>query len=119
MGGALALHTGYHIETDVAGVFACSSFLNRRSIVYDSLANRKKSDGKLPDLLMFHGDRDSLVPAIWGQKTFTELQTLGIDAKYVSVKNTFHELKTSELLELQEWILNKLPPLENDLLNKL
>lgn len=120
MGGALAMHTGYHIETNLAGVFACSSFLNSRSIVYDSLANRKQTDnGHLPELLMFHGDRDTLVPENWGHKTFVELQKFGIAGKFVPVKNTFHELKNCELLELQEWIVNKLPPLENDLQNKL
>lgn len=121
MGGALAIHTGYHIDTNLAGVFACSSFLNRRSIVYDSLANRKHNDNghQLPELLMFHGDRDTVVPHDWGHKTFLELQKFGISGKFVPVKNTFHELKNSELLELQEWIVNKLPPLENDLPNKL
>jgi phospholipase/carboxylesterase len=56
MGGALALHTAFHLNLDLAGVFACSSFINHGSIVYDSLKDRKM-DQKLPELLMFHGDR--------------------------------------------------------------
>lgn len=56
MGGALSLHTAYHVEQNLAGVFACSSFLNDGSIVYDSIKNRS-SDQKLCNLLMFHGDR--------------------------------------------------------------
>ena len=35
MGGALALHFGYRFCTDLAGVFAMSSFLNEKSSVYD------------------------------------------------------------------------------------
>jgi phospholipase/carboxylesterase len=56
MGGALALHTAFHLHTNLAGVFACSSFLNHGSVVYESLAARK-ADKELPELLMFHGDR--------------------------------------------------------------
>lgn len=59
MGGALALHAGYHLNHEIAGVFAMSSFLNNNSIVYDSIRNRKTLT--LPKLLMFHGDR-----WVWG-----------------------------------------------------
>lgn len=55
MGGALALHTGYHLNQELGGVFAMSSFLNQNSIVYDSIKNSKSN--RLPKLLMFHGDR--------------------------------------------------------------
>lgn len=57
MGGALALHSAYHLNTELGGVFACSSFLNKGSIVYDSIRNRKDKTSALPELLMFHGDR--------------------------------------------------------------
>ncbi|XP_055613838.1 lysophospholipase-like protein 1 [Uranotaenia lowii] len=56
MGGALALHTAYHLNRDLAGVFAISSFLNTGSIVYDSVGSITEGE-KLPDLLMFHGER--------------------------------------------------------------
>lgn len=56
MGGALALHTAYHLNRDLAGAFAISSFLNTGSIVYDSLGCVTE-DERLPDLLMFHGER--------------------------------------------------------------
>lgn len=118
MGGALGLHTGFHVNRNLAGVFACSSFLNNDSIVYESLRNI--SDGeKLPKLLMFHGDRDSLVPADWGKKTFDQLSSLGVKGDFVILKNTMHELKIKEMVELQQWISDVLPPLESDLANKL
>ncbi|KAG4070003.1 hypothetical protein HA402_013663 [Bradysia odoriphaga] len=117
MGGALALHTGYHVNTDVAGVFACSAFLNKDSIVYESLKN--KPHGKLPELLMFHGDRDTLVRPEWGSTTFNKLQEMGVEGEFVSVKNTLHELKVKELVQIQEWLAKILPPIENDVSNKL
>jgi phospholipase/carboxylesterase len=55
MGGTLALHTGYHLNQNLGGVFALSTFLNAQSIVYDSLES--KSSSQLPPLKMFHGER--------------------------------------------------------------
>lgn len=118
MGGALALHTGYHINQSVGGVFACSSFLNRNSIVYEHLKTRE-ADVQIPELLMFHGARDQLVPMVWGDETFKNLTELGIKGEYIPIKNTMHELKTAELTKLEEWIMEKLPPIETDLQNKL
>ena len=55
MGGCLALHTAYHLNSSVGGVFALSSFLNNKSIVYESLERTKST--ALPPLRMFHGER--------------------------------------------------------------
>lgn len=110
MGGALAMHTGYHLNTDLGGVFACSSFLNHDSIVYDSLKTPKST---LPELRMFHGDKDTLVPMEWGQQSFKKLEQLGVKGTFTPLKNTMHELKKRELVDIQEWILAKLPPLDN------
>lgn len=35
MGGALAMHLAYRYKTGIAGCFAMSSFLNKRSLVYE------------------------------------------------------------------------------------
>lgn len=120
MGGALALHTGYHVNRDLGGVFVCSGFLNTSSIVYDSLkAIHADEKAKLPPLIMYHGERDSLVPLDWGKKTYEQLTALGVKGKFIELKNTMHELKTNEILEIQEWIAQLLPPLDSDLANKL
>lgn len=120
MGGALAMHIGYHCNPKVAGVIACSSFLNRGSIVFDSLKNRSADQSSsLPDLLMFHGLRDDLVPAKWGQESFDKLVELGVKGEFVPLKNTLHELKKVEMQQIRTWILEKLPPIESDLNNKL
>ncbi|CAD7089069.1 unnamed protein product [Hermetia illucens] len=119
MGGALAMHIGYHVNTEIAGVFACSSFLNRGSIVYDSLANRKSPNSPLPELLMFHGDRDSLVPAEWGEETFNELKKLGVNGDFHLLKNAMHELKAKQMMQLQEWINRILPEYSSGVENKL
>ncbi|XP_064554458.1 lysophospholipase-like protein 1 [Drosophila montana] len=119
MGGALALHTCYHLYTGMAGVFAHSSFLNRQSVVYESLENYKAPKNTLPELLMFHGERDTLVPLEWGLETFESLQKQGIEGTFTPLKSTLHELKKRSLLDLEEWILKKLPLFSTDISNKL
>lgn len=109
MGGALAMHTAYHLNTQLGSAFALSSFLNRDSIVYDTLKSRNFPESALPELRMFHGGRDTLVPIEWGQETFDKLLKLGVKGSFTPLKNTLHELKTQELLDLEEWILKKLP----------
>lgn len=46
MGGALALHTGYRWDHNLAGVFAFSSFLNDESVVYQDLKKSSKDKCK-------------------------------------------------------------------------
>lgn len=121
MGGALALHSGFHVNQELAGIFACSSFLNDNSLVFETLSTKKtlENPGPLPKLLMFHGDRDNLVPLSWGKESFDELVQLGVDGQFKPLKNTLHELKANELRDAHEWIVEQLPPLDSDIVNKL
>lgn len=41
MGGALALHTAYRWDRNLAATFAFSSFLNDNSVVYDEVKQVK------------------------------------------------------------------------------
>lgn len=121
MGGTLALHSGFHANHELAGVFALSTFLNDNSVVFRTLLARQnqQNPSDLPKLLYFHGDRDTLVPMSWGKETFEELLSLGVSGEFKTLKNAFHELKANEILETQDWILKLLPPLENDIVTKL
>jgi phospholipase/carboxylesterase len=42
-----------------------------------------------------------------------------VEGDFTPLKNTLHELKKSELLDLEKWFQELLPPLESDLHNKL
>lgn len=55
MGGCLAMHTGFHLNQSLGGVFALSAFLNNNSVVYETLDGLKGQS--LPKLKTFHGDR--------------------------------------------------------------
>lgn len=119
MGGALAFHTALHVNRELAGVFTCSSFLNDDSLVFESLRSNQQNAATFPKLLMYHGEHDSLVPMSWGKETYDELIRLGVNGEFKTLKNALHELKASELLEIQEWITKLVPPLESDIHNKL
>ncbi|KAH8306131.1 hypothetical protein KR018_002153, partial [Drosophila ironensis] len=118
MGGAVALHAGYHLRPELAGVFAHSAFLNRGSVVYESLQNRGNG-GSLPELRMFHGERDTVVPEEWGSETYDALTSLGVRGSFETIRNTLHELKTSSMKDMEQWIQDKLPPLDTEAKNKL
>ncbi|XP_018579600.1 lysophospholipase-like protein 1 [Anoplophora glabripennis] len=108
MGGALALHTAYRFNPGLAGVFTLSSFLNNKSAVF----NEPKA--LETPLYMCHGDRDTLVPISWGQKTHKDLTNIGINGEFIPLQNTMHELKKNEMEGLLQWIQKILPPLESD-----
>lgn len=55
----------------------------------------------------------------WGTSTFSKLQEMGVSGEFVTIKNTMHELKTKELVQIQEWLTKILPPVESDINNKL
>ncbi|XP_050070889.1 lysophospholipase-like protein 1 [Anopheles maculipalpis] len=115
MGGALAMHTGYHLNRDLGGVFAISSFLNNGSIVYDSLGCISE-DEKLPELLMMHGERDTLVPLEWGQTTFDELAKLGVRGQFVPHRTALHEIKKDQLLRVIDFVQKIIPEPTDDYL---
>ncbi|XP_004626997.1 lysophospholipase-like protein 1 [Octodon degus] len=106
MGGCMALHLAYRSHRDVAGVFALSSFLNKASAVYQAL---QKSDGVFPELFQCHGTADELVLHSWGEETNSLLKSLGVNTKFHSFPNVYHELCKTELQQLKSWILTKLP----------
>lgn len=119
MGGCIALHLAYHLFTELAGVFAFSTYLSYDSVVFDSLSSRDTCDAHLPKLLMIHGDKDELLLYKWGQIAFRELTRLGVHGEFLTLKDVKHEMKTSQLLYLEKWINNILPPLETDITHKL
>lgn len=60
-----------------------------------------------------------MVPLEWGKSSFDKLQKLNVEGEFVSLKNTMHELKKRELLELVDWIGKTLPQVDDVPQNKL
>lgn len=120
MGGAVALHTAFNVNNNLAGVFTLSSFLNMDSSVFSNLAKLNVSQlSKLPKLLMYHGDSDKTVLYSCGKYAYDKLTELGVKAEFKTVPHLDHDIKFAQLIEVQKWIVNILPPLTTDLPNKL
>ncbi|KAG7164132.1 lysophospholipase-like protein 1 [Homarus americanus] len=111
MGSSLAMQMGYRFRKDIGGVFVLSSFLNQHSKVYEALES--SPDDSRPPLFMCHGEKDDVVPYVWGEHTFKELQRRGVPGEFKSFLNLYHAVNKEELIMLQEWILQQLPPLQN------
>lgn len=103
-GGALALHTGYHVNQSLAGVFAHSSYLNHNSVVFDSLKS-----SSVPELRMYHGTEDPILEFNWGRQTFDKLQQMGVSGTFTKLNNVAHQLDNRALVDIENFILKKLP----------
>ncbi|KAB7494708.1 Lysophospholipase-like protein 1 [Armadillidium nasatum] len=110
MGGAMSLHLGYTFHPELAGIFCMSSFLYKKSKVYESLS---KSSKQLPPLFMAHGDADDLVSFSWGRATFDKLTELGVKGVFHSLPHVEHEHSKEEILSLKQWIMDLVPPNAN------
>ncbi|MBN3325618.1 LYPL1 protein, partial [Atractosteus spatula] len=110
MGGAMALHLACRFHTDVAGVFALSSFLNKDSVVYQAI---QQSETPLPELFQCHGKADELVLYQWGEDTNNLLKARGMKTSFHAYSDLYHELSRPQLEQLKSWILQKLP-LDNE-----
>ncbi|CAH2103166.1 unnamed protein product [Euphydryas editha] len=107
MGGALALHTAYRWESNLAGVFAFSSFLNDNSSVYEEL--KKSNKNVSVPLLQIHGNADDLVDISWGQATFNELKALGVQGEFYVMERLGHSINKRGLHIIKDWIEKLLP----------
>ncbi|XP_031432435.1 lysophospholipase-like protein 1 [Clupea harengus] len=111
MGGAMALHLACRNHPEVGGVFALSSFLNKDSVVYQAVDDRKGHP--LPELFQCHGSSDELVLHEWGEQTGALLRKAGMSVSFHTLPGLHHQLCAPELELLRAWLLRKLPPEEH------
>lgn len=121
MGAIYALHVAYRTHPEVGGVFALSPYLAYDSSVYESLEANQSAfyPHRPPKLLLLHGLDDDVVPHYWCTYMYRELIRLGVPIDFQSLKGIRHEIRMSELLKLEQWARELLPPLVSDLCSKL
>lgn len=107
MGGSLSYHTAFKWDTNLAGVFVMSSFLNHYSTVYQELQNDVRMS--VPPLLQIHGESDYLVPFNWGQTTFNRLKELGVQGEFYAMGRLGHSINRRGMTIVKEWIEKQLP----------
>lgn len=114
MGAIYALHVGYRTHPHVGGVFALSPYMAYDSDVYESLEAHPPATTPRPKLLLLHGEDDDVVPFAWCTYVYRELTRLGVPIEFRSLKGIRHEIRLSELLKIEQWARELLPPLATD-----
>lgn len=108
MGAAMAYNFGLrYIQEKFPGkkvvkVFALSGFLQNDSRVF-GLLNVENA----PEIFIYHGAFDRLVPAAWGKQTFDKLKDVGFDKISFGMGKFDHTLDSEELNLLSKWLFKK------------
>lgn len=117
MGGYMALRVGLLLRPGMAGVIGMSAFLKYDCAVYDWLQTLDADavGALLPPVLMLHGADDAVIACNWGRMTCAELQRLGVRAEFRTFAGMRHEMRANVLVELEEWLAERLPALPADI----
>lgn len=120
LGGYMALRVGLLLRPGIGGICGMSTYLKYDNMVFDWLQTVDAGTiAALPPLLMFHGDKDDLLEYKWGRITFSELQRLGVCGEFRTIVGMRHEMRANELMELEQWLAERLPALPGDTVSKL
>lgn len=63
----------------------------------------------MPPFLQLHGDSDDLVNLEWGQSTFNELKSLGVQGEFHVMERLGHSINKRGMIIVKEWIEKLLP----------
>eukprot|EP01129_Flabellula_baltica_P003734 TRINITY_DN1346_c0_g1_i4.p1 TRINITY_DN1346_c0_g1~~TRINITY_DN1346_c0_g1_i4.p1 ORF type:complete len:208 (-),score=44.85 TRINITY_DN1346_c0_g1_i4:33-656(-) len=106
-GGACSLKIGYSFDKKLAGVVGLSCYLPNPTTFESEMTPANKET----ELLMLHGDCDEVVLHTWGEQSFNHVKSVGaMEANFKTYSDIGHELSQEEMLDLESWILKKLPP---------
>ena len=97
--------------TDIAGVFALSSFLPPTSIVFEKIRRdlQVNKDKRFPPIWMWHGDADPN-RLRWASHTAECYTDLEIETDFlVNFGRQGHEIIPAELFYLKEWVERIIP----------
>ena len=102
MGGGIALQTALRSKHALAGVFAMSSYMCDDAAVYSQLRSTPRSG---LNIWMAHGADDDFVLPEWGQATAKALKAFeGLEVSWRAYPRLHHELRSDELVDLNEWL---------------
>ncbi|KAK7103750.1 lysophospholipase-like protein 1 [Littorina saxatilis] len=109
MGGTVAMHLGYRVYPQVAGVLVMGNFLYNDSSVYKALENKDGKDARLPPLQMYHAEQDEKVAFNSGKVTFNRLTSLGVKGQFIALPNEGHAMNPTMAKSVRDWIVCVLP----------
>jgi phospholipase/carboxylesterase len=98
-GGAMALHTALRYRDRLGGVMALSTYLPLRH----SLAAEASAVNRKAPILMCHGLRDGVVPAVLGKASCDFLQNLDYAVEWRSYPME-HQVCMEEIVDIAAWM---------------
>jgi len=94
MGGGLSLHAlRKSISPKLRGVFCMSSFAPHNSSILKELTLQ----GKSIQLMMMHGEDDSMIPCEWGRQTSANLLLQEVKVQFHTYPQLDHEISEDEV----------------------
>jgi len=107
-GGACSLYIGYTFAKPLAGILGLSCYLPQGEYVSK---NYNPACIKYTDLLMCHGEGDTVVYHDWGKKSFQKLKALGVSGNFLSYSNLDHGPNDQMISDYTTWIQKVLAPI--------
>ena len=108
MGSVMAYHMGLkyvpenYKDIKVSKVFGLSGFLAK-----DSQILKQANLENAPEVFIYHGDMDPLVPETWGRQTYCNLKKWGLSDITYETGRFGHELNRKELHHLSKWLFTE------------
>ena len=109
-GGAMSIFAGITCPDKLAGIVGLSSYLLMEGKVKEYVP--AENPNKETTIFMGHGDADPLVRHAWGVQTADILKGWGWSVELKTYKGLQHSADPREIDDLESYIQQKLPPLE-------
>lgn len=102
-GGAVALSTAYGCEKKFAGVLGLSAWL-------PSAVRKTKASTAMQrsNVLLCHGEIDSVVPLKWAKMTHEALRELPLEVELKTYPNMAHSASPEELSDVRRFVKDRL-----------
>ena len=105
-GGAIALQAGLRCPQPLAGILALSTYLPLAA----TLAAEAAPANQAVPILMCHGRHDPILPLALARQAFDTLNAAGFAPRLLEYPME-HQLCAEEVLDINRWLVQVLPPI--------
>ncbi len=103
-GGVIALHASILSEKKLAGVGGLSTYIP----LFPQAQQFASEVNKTIPIFLAHGHQDAIIPIDLAMVAKDMLQDAGYDVTWNEYRGAAHEVTDSELMDLQEWMIESL-----------
>ncbi|XP_044013432.1 acyl-protein thioesterase 1-like [Aphidius gifuensis] len=98
-GGALAIYSAITFSQQLGGVFSLSSWLALHQQFPENVVGNKTTP-----FLLCHGDKDPIIPHLWGQMAITLLKKTMTNVEFKTYAGLDHRASDEEFLDVKRFI---------------